>query len=239
MSITVTSPAWVLPGAIHRPGLPAWKVAVACGAHRVRRRPRRSRRRRRWARRRRRPRRRGAARVDRLDRRPRPARGARPQKPVPRIASTIAAAPVQRAGARTAARGGAARQALEVGAGVAAQLVAGRRAAARRRRGRASRSSRATTRPSPPLLPLPHDDHDAARRAPARHHDVGQARAGALHQLERPGCPRSSIAQASMARCCSASGRGSSQLRQRGHGAAAARMRRRRSPPRRRRCGCG
>jgi len=29
MSTVLTSPAWSLPGAIHRPGLPAWKVAVA------------------------------------------------------------------------------------------------------------------------------------------------------------------------------------------------------------------
>ena len=34
MSTTVTSPAWALPGAIHSPGLAAWKVAVARGPDR-------------------------------------------------------------------------------------------------------------------------------------------------------------------------------------------------------------
>ena len=106
----VTSPACALPGAIQSPGLPAWKVAVAAAvtaapaispvepstplgtsqAKIVTS---------------------AAGRVDRLDRAARPGRAARRSKPVPRIASTIAAgaarappdrtdAPVRPAGAR-------------------------------------------------------------------------------------------------------------------------------------------
>ena len=95
MSITRTSPAWALPGAIHSPGLAAWKVAVASARTAV---PATS------------PVEASTplgtsqATTDGRARRPRliasiaPAAGSRgsPAKPVPRIASTIAAAPSER-----------------------------------------------------------------------------------------------------------------------------------------------
>ena len=206
MSTTVTSPAWFLPGAIHSPGLAAWNVAVAAArtadpgdlaGRRV-----------------------DAARnVAGDDDRVRPAcaliasiapragsRGS-PAKPVPRIASTIAAAPCQRLGsertrrlARAAARGWSARRPAAPRA---------RRAGARRRRGparaaaarppaRRRRCCPCRRRPRPGL-PGRASRHSSARPAPAR----------SISSI--PGIPLLVDRPLVVARCCSASGSGSNQ----------------------------
>ena len=91
-----------------------------------------------------------------LERRDRAAAGSRgaPEKPVPSTASTIPPAPSSRSGAKAPARSPGSRRSCSAASPGAARRAARRRA--RRRRGRPSRSSRAATSPSPPLLPLPH-----------------------------------------------------------------------------------
>ena len=147
MSMTSTSPACALPGSIHRPGLAAWNVAVAAartaapatspveastplGTSAATT---------------------GApAGVDRLDRAAAPARAARRRSPCrasrrrPRPRRPARRARTARARPRSRSR---------FAARVAAQLRG--RAAARRTSRPASRSRRAATSPSPPLLPLP------------------------------------------------------------------------------------
>ena len=179
MSITVTSPAWALPGEIHSPGLAAWKVAVASA--------------------------RTASPAtspveastplgtSQANTTASPAasliapiaaragsRGS-PEKPVPRIASTIAAAAATRAGLeRPRARPG---QALEVGAGVAAQLLAG---SEQQHLDLAAPVAQQPGHDQPvaAVVALADDDDDPALGDP-RTDQLGQPGPGALHQLQR------------------------------------------------------
>ena len=178
MSTTVTSPAWALPGAIQSPGLPAWKVAVAAAVTAT-------------------P---ATSPVElstplgtsqaKIIASPATAliasiallagsRGS-PSNPVPRIASTIAAAPSSAAGSN-GRTGGPVRR---------SRLV---RASPRKSSGAPSsststsrprlRNRRATTSPSPPLLPLPHTT--ATRPSGTRRVDeLRETGPGALHQLD-------------------------------------------------------
>ena len=178
MSTTSTRPACSLPGLIHRPGLAAWNVAVARRVHRGAARPRRSPRRRRWAR-----------------RRPRPARpaasiaaiaacaGSRgaPSKPVPSRRRRSRRRPRARSGANGSGAHRAARRGSRRRRPAAPP---GRRASSTRTSRPASRRSRAATRPSPPLLPLPQTIATGPVGATCAH-EPGEARARALHQLER------------------------------------------------------
>ena len=179
-SITRTAPACSLPGAIHRPGLAAWKVAVAAArtatpcdlagrgvdaAGDVGGDDRRARGR-------------SAPRS-----RPRRARAARRSKPVPSSASTTHRARRPAPRARTAT-GAVAGQALEVGRASPLQLAAVGRAASTSTSRPCSRSSRAATSPSPPLLPFPHTTATGPSGATPRR-DAGKALARPLHQLER------------------------------------------------------
>ena len=130
-----------------------------------RRRPRRSRRRRRWARRRRRRRARApAALIASIA----PAAGSRgsPEKPVPRIASTIAAAPASAPASNGS--GGAPGQALEVGPRVARETR--RRLAEQQHVDLAAALAQHAARRQPvaAVVALAADDRDPARRAPAR-----------------------------------------------------------------------
>ena len=100
-------------------------------------------------------------------------------------------------------------QALEVRARVAGELFGGADADHVTSRP-ASRSMRATTSPSPPLLPLPQRiviGPSGAIRSAAR-----VTAAPACSISSSPGTPRSEIAQRSMPRIVSASSSGSSQL---------------------------
>ena len=189
MSTVSTAPACALPGLIHRPGLAAWKVTVAAA---------------RTARPRTTPV--DAATplgtstlttvaVEALMASIAPAIAPRgsPSKPVPSSASTITAAqlrsprrpservhPVRRrraaAGPRPAADPGSRARLRRTPAAAPTHSTATCRPA--------SRSRRATTSPSPPLLPFPHTTATGAiRRDPLdrpRHRG-----SGALHQIER------------------------------------------------------
>ena len=205
MSITRTSPACALPGAIQSPGLAAWKVAVApartaapcdlagrgvdaarhvaCDDDSAS----------------------GPGRVDRLDR----AGGgltrlAREAGAEDRIDDPGGA--VERTGDRTARA--ACPEALVVGPRVAPQLV-GQPSSSTRASRPSSRSSRAATNPSPPLLPLPHTTAISPVGASCWATSASPAPARSISS--RPGIPSSPIAHSSSARCCAASGSGSSQ----------------------------
>ena len=121
-----------------------------------------------------------------------------PSKPVPSIASTIAALPSSSPGSNGS--GGAPGSRVEVGLGVALQLAEVARGEHVDARSRSSRSSRATTSPSPPLLPLPTTIRigpvaDCATSA------VTRARPSPARSIRSSdGTPCSSIAQASTAR---------------------------------------
>ncbi len=207
---TRTSPAWSLPGAIHRPGLAAWNVAVASaltaapstspvepltplGT--------------------------SQATTTGLPASPSPppaafmasiapAAGSRgsPAKPVPRIASTIAPAPSSACGENRCGRSPGSRFRLWA---ASPRSSSGSESVSTRTSRPCSRSRRAATRPSPPLFPLPQTTAtapdgersatSAARPPPAR------------SMRSRLGMPRSEIAHSSSARCSAASGSGSSQ----------------------------
>ena len=208
MSITRTSPAWRLPGDTHRPSLAEWNVAVA------------------------------AARTAAPSTAPveastplgtsaattsapvaliasiAPATGSRgaPEKPVPSSASTTAAAPSRAPAVKGAGAGPGRRARFSAGSPLSS---AGSPVSSTSTSRPPVRSTRAATRPSPPLLPLP---HTTAIRPPGARCATTSARpAPARSMRSSDGIPRSSIAQASTARICAASGSGSSQSGKRGH----------------------
>ena len=202
MSTTRTSPACALPGLIHRPGLEAWKVTVTSA--------------------------RTAApatspfeaftplgtstattgQAARLSCAIAPATGSRgsPSNPVPKSASTATSAPSRAPAASGRGAGPGRRSRLAAASprnssGGAVSMTSTSRPC--------SRSRRAATRPSPPLLPFPHTTATVpagARSATAR---ATPAPARSISSSE--GTPCSSIAQASIARIWSASKSGSSQ----------------------------
>ena len=205
MSITRTSPAWALPGAIHRPGLAAWNVPVARARDRVA----------------------GdlaggcvdaaghvagnhhrAATARLVDRRDRARRGL--------AGRTCEAGAEDRVDDR---RGAVERTGLELPGGAPgrrAQLVAASPWSSSGDPSRMTstshprwRSSRATTNPSPPLLPLPQTTATVPRGASSQTSSVRPE--PALSISSSPGIPRSLIAHSSVARCSSAPGSGVSQ----------------------------
>src|ERR1700759_1159730 len=150
MSMTVTAPAWALPGLIHSPGLPAWKVtgtsartaspaispvvaSTPLGTSQANT---------------------SASPATSLMATIAPRAGSRgsPLNPVPRIASTTAAAPFRAPASNGRAPGHGSRSKLTRASPLRASPGASSITSTSRP---ASRSSRATTRPSPPLLPLP------------------------------------------------------------------------------------
>ncbi len=202
MSTTWTAPAWRLPGLIHNPSLARWKVAVALA--------------------------RTASPTTSPDDASTPLgtsalttgcacalsaviasattpRGS-PLKPVPRTASTWPACPSSAPAANGVGASPGRRSRLARASG----LDARRSPVASTDTARpSSRSMRAATRPSPPLLPFPQTtaigpsgmtvSARRARPAPAR------------SMRSSDGTPRSSIAQRSTARIASASGSGAHQ----------------------------
>jgi hypothetical protein len=202
MSITWTSPACALPGWIHRPGLAAWNVAVA------------------------------TARTAGPATSPVEAstplgtsaattgaeapfsasmalaagpRGA-PVAPVPSSASTSTPACSSRAASNGAGGRPGSRRSCSA---ASPRSSAGSNVASTSTSRPAPRSRRAATRPSPPLLPFPHTITTRPNGERAATTRASPSPARSMRSSE--GTPRSSIAQASVARIASASGSGSSQ----------------------------
>ena len=137
-----------------------------------------------------------------------PATGSRgsPSKPVPSIASTIAPDRSRCSGANS--RGGSPGRRSRFAR--ASPFVCDRSPTASTSTSRpSSRRSRATTRPSPPLFPLPHTTRTGPR--PATEAVARASPAPARSIRSSPGIPRSSIAQASAERISAASYSGWSQ----------------------------
>ena len=203
MSITSTRPRAPCPGGstgrAWRGGTSRWRPRA-----RRRRRPRRSRRRRRRGRRRRRPARAAALIASMTP--PAGSRGA-PVVPVPSSASTIPAAPSSRAASK--ASGGAPGRRAKLLRGVAAQVLGrpdGQDVDVAPRLPQQPRGDQAVAA----VVALPADDDDPARPArAARRRAASPSPARSIRSSD--GTPRSSIAQRSVARICSASGSGSSQ----------------------------
>ena len=150
MSITTVSPAWVLPGEIHSPGLAAWKVTVTwawtalpatspvdastpLGTSQANTSA-------------------GPAAALMAAIAARAASRGSPSKPVPRMASTTPAAPRSAASSNGRAAGSGRRSRLAC-ASPRSSSASDRSSTSTSRPD--SRSNRATTSPSPPLLPLP------------------------------------------------------------------------------------
>ncbi len=221
------SPERLLPGEIHRPGLAAWNVAVAFArtaapsdspveastplgtSHAITVAPPSA-----------------AALIASIA----PAAGSRgsPENPVPRIASTIPAACCSAASVNGSGGGPGSRSKLTRASPCSSPGSASSSTRTSRPRWR---RTRAATSPSPPLLPLPQTTAigPAGTSPPAR--SASPEPASSIRSS--PGIPSCSIAHVSSARCCCASGSGSSQP---------GRLMRRpapRSRPPRHRCRCG
>jgi hypothetical protein len=126
-----------------------------------------------------------------------------PSKPVPRIASTTTTAP-----SSAPALNGSVSTRLAFTA--ASPCSSAGSASNRQRTSRhCSRSSRAATSPSPPLLPLPHTIAIGPSGAISLTSAANPAPARSIRSSE--GTPRSSIAQRSMARIASAPGSATNQ----------------------------